>query len=50
MGLEVCDAILNFFNHGYFDVDVNFTYIVLIPKMSQPSKVTDFRPISQCLI
>ena len=48
MGLEVCDAILNFFNNGCFDEDVNFTHIVLIPERSQSSKVIDFRPISLC--
>ena len=48
VGPEVCDAILNFFNNGCFDDDVNFTHIVFIPKKSLPSKVTDFRPISLC--
>jgi hypothetical protein len=48
VGPEVCDAIFNFFNNCCFDDDVNFTHIVLIPKKSQPSKVTDYRPISLC--
>jgi exonuclease III len=48
VGPEVCDAILNFVKGGSFDEDVNYTHIVLIPKSRQPSKVSDFRPISLC--
>jgi hypothetical protein len=48
VGNEVCDAILNFSHAGNFDMDINYTYIALIPKTKNPTKVTEFRPISLC--
>jgi ribonuclease HI/exonuclease III len=45
---EVCEAISSFFHMGCFEKEVNRTHIVLIPKIRNPSKVTDFRPISLC--
>jgi hypothetical protein len=46
--LEVGKAVLDFVNHGIFDPVVNSTYIVLIPKKSRPTRVSDYRPISLC--
>ena len=50
MKVEVCNAALDFPNNGVFDVDLSFTNIVLISKVSKPSQLTDFRPISLCNI
>lgn len=46
--MEVCQAMLGFLNNDIFDVDLNSTYIVFIPKIKTPSSVTEYRPISLC--
>jgi hypothetical protein len=48
MKVEVCQMVLGYLNHGLFDVGINATHIALIPKIKNPSKVTDYRPISLC--
>lgn len=48
VGEEVCSTILNYLNNGVFDDHINFTYIVLIPKVKNPVQAIDFRPISLC--
>jgi hypothetical protein len=48
VGKDVCCAVLSFLNGGQFDPSLNATNIVLIPKVSSPSQITDFRPISLC--
>ena len=50
MKVEVCQSVLGFLNHGLSDGDLNATYIALIPKIKNPSRVTDYRPISLCNI
>jgi hypothetical protein len=45
---EVCEAIFHFFNTSMLDSGINFTHIALIPKVSNPGSVTEFRPISLC--
>ena len=45
---NVVSAILEFLNTGYMPPALNHTYIVLIPKIKNPIKVPDFRPISIC--
>jgi hypothetical protein len=46
--VEVCHTILNFLNHEVFDIGLNATYIALIPKLKNSTRVTDFQPISLC--
>ncbi|GJT10088.1 zinc finger, CCHC-type containing protein [Tanacetum coccineum] len=48
VGNEVCLAIKEFFKNGKLLGEVNFTLIALIPKVSTPSKVSEFRPITSC--
>jgi hypothetical protein len=48
VGKDVFCAVLSFLNGGQFDSNLNATNIVLIPKVSSPSQLTDFRPISLC--
>jgi hypothetical protein len=48
VGNEVIKAALDFLYGGLFDAGLNSTHIVLIPKISNPSKVTDYMPISLC--
>jgi hypothetical protein len=48
MGVEVCRAVLDTLNSGSMPPYLNMTHIVLIPKIKDPVKVTDFRPINPC--
>lgn len=48
MGDEVTSFVLNVLNKGDSTSAVNDTYFSLIPKVKNPKKVTDFRPISLC--
>jgi hypothetical protein len=48
IGDEVTIAILDFLKSGNKLGCVNFTHIVLIPKVTGPECMTQFRPISLC--
>jgi hypothetical protein len=41
-------AVLDFLNFGVFDSSLNSNHIVLIPKIKNSSRITDYRPISLC--
>ena len=48
VGDNVVSAVLEFLNTGYMPPALNHTFIVLIPKIKNPVKVSDFRPIILC--
>nr|GEW33814.1 hypothetical protein [Tanacetum cinerariifolium] len=45
---DVCNAILDFFSNGKLLHELNPTFFALIPKVTTPSRVNDYRPISCC--
>jgi hypothetical protein len=45
---EVCTAILDFLDGGIFHKEINETFIALIPKIKNPTHVSELRPISLC--
>ncbi|KAL8091704.1 hypothetical protein AgCh_034098 [Apium graveolens] len=49
-GKDFCDSIKSFFDTGFLPSGVNSTLISLIPKVSSPSIMADFRPISLCTV
>ena len=48
VGNDVTNAVLDFLNTGNMLSDINYTYIILIPKVNSPEKMFDFRLISMC--
>ena len=48
MGESITMAVLDCLNSGNMVPDINHTNIVLIPKVKNPEKMSDFRPISLC--
>ncbi|GKB58364.1 protein LAZ1, partial [Tanacetum coccineum] len=44
----MCNAIRDFFGNGKLLKEINHTFLALIPKISTPSKVNDYPPISCC--
>ena len=44
----VVKSVLDFLNLGIIPLHFKETHIVLIPKVKEPQRVTDFRPISLC--
>ncbi|KAL4637806.1 hypothetical protein ACB092_03G102900 [Castanea dentata] len=50
VGDDVVAAVLDFLVTGNMNPDLNYTHIVLIPKVKVLEKMTDYRPISLCNI
>ncbi|GJT04720.1 RNA-directed DNA polymerase, eukaryota, reverse transcriptase zinc-binding domain protein [Tanacetum coccineum] len=48
IGGDICNAVKEFFKEGKLLGELNSTLITLVPKVSIPNKVTDFRPIACC--
>ncbi|GJX74877.1 RNA-directed DNA polymerase, eukaryota, reverse transcriptase zinc-binding domain protein, partial [Tanacetum coccineum] len=48
IGDDVCKAVTEFFLKGKLLGELNATLINLVPKISTPNKVSDFRPIACC--
>ena len=46
IGYGVTDAVLDFLHTGHMVPEINYTHIVLIPKVQKSEKMVDFRPIS----
>ena len=48
VGMDVSQAVLSSLNSGSLLKSVSHTFITLIPKVKNPERVTEFRPISLC--
>ena len=48
MGEATCSAVKSFFREAYMLKEITHTYLVLIPKVCAPEKLSQFRPISLC--
>lgn len=48
IGDDITNAVLEFFESGQLLKEINRTIIALLPKVSTPTSVTDFRPICCC--
>ena len=41
-------VVLDFLNSSIMPPEINYTHIILIPKIKSPERITDYRPISLC--
>ena len=48
VGDDVVVAVLDILNSGNMDPDVNYTHIIIIPKIKSPEKMSNFKPIILC--
>lgn len=49
-GSNIITCVLDFLNYRHLPRTLNYTFIVLIPKVSRPKHITEFRPISLCSV
>ena len=48
VGNDIIKAVTSFFLRGFMPKEVNNSLIILIPKITNPTSVNHFRPISLC--
>lgn len=48
VGPTLCRFVTQAFENRSFDIDINQTLLVLIPKTPHPELFSQFRPISSC--
>lgn len=48
IGNDVCKVVADFFVNGKMLREINSTIIALLPKVINPLKIYDYRPISCC--
>ena len=48
VGNNVSSIVLEFLNSGIMVLEINYTNLVLIPKIKSSEKMTDFRPLNLC--
>lgn len=46
IGSDISTCVLKFLNDGIIPPKLSYTFIVLVPKISKPYRITDFRPIN----
>ncbi|KAL0003924.1 hypothetical protein SO802_011485 [Lithocarpus litseifolius] len=48
VGNNVITAVLDFLKTGNMQPEINYTHIVLIPRVKSPERMSKYRPISLC--